>query len=88
MYVIAVIDLFFWVYTLMLFGRILGSWVPELQEMQAMRFISYCTDPYLNIFKKVIPPLGMIDISPIVAFLCLGLLDGGTKQVAASLLGL
>ena len=85
--VIAIIDLFFWVYMLMLFARILGSWVPELQGLKIMEFIGFCTDPYLNIFKKVIPPLGMIDISPIVAFLCLSIIDSGTKALVQSLLG-
>ncbi|MFQ5729293.1 MAG: YggT family protein, partial [Waddliaceae bacterium] len=30
-------------------------------------------DPYLNFFRRFIPPLGVIDLSPIVAFLCLRL---------------
>ena len=84
---IAIIDLFFWVYMLMLFTRILGSWVPELQGMPFMAFVAFCTDPYLNIFRRIIPPLGMIDMSPMIAFLCLSLIDSGTKALALSLLG-
>jgi YggT family protein len=87
MNIIGIIDLFFWVYMLMLFARIFSSWVPEIQQMQAMRFVAFCTDPYLNIFKKIIPPLGMIDISPMVAFLCLSLIDSGTKAFVSSILG-
>lgn len=59
------------VYTLMLFARILGSWVPQLSQYRFMHFIAYYTDPYLNLFRRIIPPLGMFDLSPIVAFLCL-----------------
>ncbi|WP_068467585.1 YggT family protein [Candidatus Protochlamydia phocaeensis] len=69
--IIQLINLFFQVYTLMLFARIIASWFPQLYEYKAMQFIAYYTDPYLNFFKRFIPPLGMIDFSPIVAFLCL-----------------
>lgn len=69
---IHIIDILFQAYTIMLFGRILGSWVPELQQYRFMQFIAFYTDPYLNLFRKFIPPLGMIDISPIIAFLVLG----------------
>ncbi len=85
--VIQVLDLFFWVYMMMLFVRILGSWVPEIQGNQAMVFVAFCTDPYLNVFKKLIPPIGMMDISPIIAFLCLSLIDSGSKALVQSLLG-
>jgi YggT family protein len=65
----------------MLFGRILGSWIPELQRTRFMQFIAFYTDPYLNLFRKFIPPLGMIDISPIVAFICLGFIQQMIKAV-------
>lgn len=66
-----IINLLFQIYTLMLFARILSSWVPELQGTKPMLFIAFYTDPYLNLFRKIIPPLGMIDISPILAFFAL-----------------
>lgn len=72
--IIQFVSVVFQIYTLMLFGRILGSWVPEFQDTQIMRFIAFYTDPYLNLFRRVIPPLGMIDISPIFAFIALELL--------------
>ena len=68
-----IIDLCFQLYTVMLFVRILGSWVPEFQQYKIMQFIAFYTDPYLNLFRKIIPPLGMIDISPIIAFFVLGI---------------
>lgn len=68
-----VIDLLFQVYTLMLFARILGSWLPNFQQYKIMQFVAFYTDPYLNLFRKIIPPLGMIDLSPIIAFFCLGI---------------
>lgn len=75
MVVIYFINILFQVYTLMLFARILGSWVPQLSEYRIMQFISYYTDPYLQLFRKIIPPLGMFDLSPIVAFICLSFIQ-------------
>ncbi len=66
-----VINILFQIYVLMLFGRILGSWVPELQDTKFMQFIAFYTDPYLNLFRAIIPPIGMLDISPIFAFMAL-----------------
>jgi len=69
---------------IMLFIRILGSWIPELQQTKFMQFIAFYTDPYLNIFRRIIPPIGgMLDISPIVAFFCLSLIEGLCKFLAA-----
>jgi YggT family protein len=65
----------------MLFIRILGSWLPELQQTRFMQFIAFYTDPYLNFFRSFIPPLGMLDISPIVAFICLNFLEAAIKAL-------
>ena len=83
---IYIIDLLFWVYLIMLMIRILGSWIPELMHTRFMLFIAFYTDPYLNIFRRIIPPLGMIDFSPIVAFLCLGFLEALLKALVIALL--
>lgn len=69
------INIIFQVYTLMLFARIIASWIPQVNEYRFMHFISYYTDPYLSLFRRIIPPLGMFDISPIVAFLALNFLQ-------------
>lgn len=74
-----VIDKLFLVYTLMLLARILGSWIPELQRTRFMQFISFYTDPYLNFFRRFIPPLGLFDLSPIVAFLALSVIEQTVK---------
>lgn len=73
--VIHIINILFQVYTLMLFVRILSSWVPQLSEYRLMQFINYYTDPYLNVFRRIVPPLGMFDLSPIIAFLCLSFIQ-------------
>lgn len=68
---IAIIEFLFSAYTLLLLVRVLGSWVPQFAESRFMRFVAIYTDPYLNFFRRFIPPLGMIDISPICAFFAL-----------------
>ena len=58
----------------MLFARILCSWVPDLQGYRFMQFLAFYTDPYLNLFRRIIPPFGVFDLSPIIAFLALDIL--------------
>lgn len=81
-----IIDMFFQVYMLMLMARIICSWIPELQRTRFMMFISFYTDPYLNFFRRFIPPIGVIDFSPIVAFLSLGLIEGAIKFLLGGLI--
>lgn len=71
--IIYLIDLLFTIFTFMLLGRVLGSWFPRIAQSRFMRFLAFYTDPYLNLFRKIIPPIGMVDISPIFAFLALQL---------------
>ena len=66
-----IINLLFTVYTFMLLGRVVGSWIPRFANSKPMRFLCFYTDPYLKLFKRIIPPLGMIDLSPMAAFMAL-----------------
>ena len=69
----------FLVYLILIFIRILLSWIPRMPYYPWLRatvdFVHQVVDPYLNIFRRVIPPLGgggfAIDISPILATLVL-----------------
>lgn len=72
------INLFFTVYTLLLMIRVIGSWIPDLWRYRFMQMIAAVVDPYLNLFKKIIPPIGgVLDISPILAFFVLQILQQG-----------
>lgn len=73
------VDAFFLAYTVMLFVRIIGSWFPEYSNSKFMQFIAFYTDPYLNLFRSIIPPLGFLDISPIFAFIALQIIETGVK---------
>jgi YggT family protein len=65
---------FVWVYALLIFAYILTSWIrmpysPWLNRVQ--RFLYDVCDPYLRIFRRFIPPLGPLDLSPMVAIIVL-----------------
>ncbi|MDG5788271.1 YggT family protein [Evansella sp. AB-P1] len=47
------------------------SWVPNARESSFGQLVGRLVEPYLAPFRKIIPPLGMIDISPIVAIFAL-----------------
>jgi len=68
------VSVFIDVYILMIFAYILTSWIrlpysPWLNRVQ--RFLFDVSEPYLRLFRRVIPPLGPLDISPVVAVLVL-----------------
>lgn len=56
-------------------GRVLFSWLgPRQQKGAFYQMLVDVTDPILVPFKKMIPPIGMIDISPIVVLILLDFL--------------
>jgi uncharacterized protein YggT (Ycf19 family) len=79
------VDVFVGVYILLVFAYILMSWIrlpysPTLNRIQ--RFLYDIVDPYLRIFRRVIPPVGPLDLSPIVAVFVLVIL----QQVVGALI--
>ena len=86
MLLIFIVDKIFLLYTIMLFIRILSSWLPEIQDQKWLLFIKFYTDPYLNLFRRFIPPLGMFDLSPIVAFIALSFLEKIVKNILSYLI--
>jgi len=82
------IDVFISVYILLIFGYIITSWVklpysPWLNRIQ--RFLYDVCEPYLRLFRRVLPPLGPLDISPIVAVFSLIFLDWLIGQILEQL---
>ena len=60
------------IYTVLLIIRVLLTWFPTIDWYnQPFSALSQITDPYLNLFRQFIPPLGGIDISPILAIFLL-----------------
>jgi len=72
------------IYSALLIIRILLTWFPNLDwSNPILTTISSITDPYLNLFRGIIPPIGGLDISPILAIL---LLDFVKNQVIGGIL--
>ena len=68
------IDVFLYVYLLMIFVYVLTSWVQLPYSIWVRRITDFLRDvcePYLRIFRRILPPLGALDLSPVVAMLAL-----------------
>jgi YggT family protein len=68
------VDVFATVYTLVIFVYILSSWVrlpysPWLNRIQ--RFLHDVCEPYLRLFRRILPSLGPLDLSPFIAVIVL-----------------
>ena len=70
----------FLVYIILIFLNILISWIPRMPTYSrglraAMDFVTETTNPYLNLFRRFIPPLGgggfALDLSPIIGVIVL-----------------
>jgi YggT family protein len=63
-------------YTMVIFVYVLMSWIPSQGQTvsQIRGVLGKICDPYLNLFRKFIPPIGgTVDISPIIAVVVLQL---------------
>ena len=72
------VHVFILVYVLILFAYILLSWVrlpysPWLNRLQ--RFLFDVSEPYLRIFRRLLPPFGGLDLSPMIAIFALFFID-------------
>ena len=73
------VEALFIVYFVLIFVRILLTWIPRMPYNRYLRatvgFIEEVTDPYLNVFRRFIPPLGgggfALDLSPMLAMVLL-----------------
>ncbi len=65
------------IYSFLLLIRVLLTWFPSIDWSNGiLSALTTITDPYLNIFRGVIPPIGGFDISSLLAFLLLNILQG------------
>jgi YggT family protein len=74
----------FLVYIILILIRVLMSWIPRMPYNPTLRavldFITETTDPYLNLFRRIIPPIGGggfgLDLSPMIGIIVLLILRG------------
>jgi YggT family protein len=73
------VEALFFVYLVLIFIRVLMSWIPRMPYNRYLRaavgFVEEVTDPYLNVFRRFVPTLGgggfALDLSPILAIILL-----------------
>ena len=69
------VEALLYVYIILILVRILLSWIPRMPYNRTLNalvtFVHDVTDPYLNFFRRILPPIGgggfALDLSPIVA---------------------
>lgn len=72
------------VYVVLIFIRIVLSWIPRVPYNRFLAagigFVTDVTDPYLNLFRKILPPVklgpGALDLSPMVGTFVLLIVGG------------
>ncbi|MBY0088620.1 YggT family protein [Brevibacillus sp. M2.1A] len=79
--VISILNFAFTVYQYMIIAYILMSWVPQMRGTGIGQLLERLVEPYLAPFRRFIPPLGFIDISPIVALIALRFAQSGLYAI-------
>ena len=69
-----VIDAVFWLLNLAILLRVLFSWINADPYSPLVRLVNQVTEPLLAPLRRHIPPLGGLDITPMVAIVILDLL--------------
>jgi YggT family protein len=72
------VNVFISVYILLIFAYILTSWIRlpySVWMSRIQRFLYDVCEPYLRIFRRILPPLGPLDLSPIVAIFSLFIIN-------------
>ncbi|MCD1261630.1 YggT family protein [Paenibacillus athensensis] len=75
------------IYYFMIIGYILLSWVPSARDSFIGELLGKAVEPYLSPFRRIIPTLGFIDLSPIVALIALRFVVGGLLAVIHFIVG-
>ena len=72
------VSVFVGVYVLLIFAYIIAAWVPASVSPTLERVRQFLYDvcwPYLRLFRRVVPQIGPLDLSPIAAILALYVLE-------------
>lgn len=76
------VDLLYNVYFYMVLIYVLMSWLPAVRESAIGEFLGKLVEPYLQPFRRIIPPIGgVLDISPILALIALQFVAYGLHAV-------
>lgn len=69
------------IYKFAILARVLISWVQPIPSGRISIMIYQATEPVLSIFRRLLPRMGMIDLSPLIAFLALDFAQMGLMNV-------
>ena len=70
------LDVFVLVYTLAIFLYVLTSWIQLPYSLRpAQRFLDEVCEPYVRLWRRILPTAGPIDLSPMVAVIALVAVD-------------
>ena len=79
----AIVQAFFTALTIAVFGRVLLSWFPMRPDNPIVVILTEVTDPILKPLRRIIPSVGMIDLTPIVALFLLQFIQGQLLRAIA-----
>lgn len=83
--IISTLSTFLTIYMGLLIVRVLLTWFPTVDWYnQPFAALAQITDPYLNLFRSIIPPLGGIDFSPMLAIILLQVVAGALQPLASN----
>lgn len=72
-------------YVFLIIAYVLMSWIPVKGVLyDVYRVLGSIVEPYLGLFRRIIPPIGMVDISPIVAIIVLQLVGRAVVNLLAT----
>ncbi|MGG1514856.1 YggT family protein [Paenibacillus oryzisoli] len=69
------------IYYFMIIGYLILSWFPNARDSFVGGLLAKLVEPYLAPFRKIIPSIGFIDLSPIVALIALRFVVMGIAAV-------
>jgi YggT family protein len=69
------------IYSYALIVYILMSWFPNARDTRFGQLLANICEPYLEPFRRIIPPIGMLDVSPIIAILVLNFATRGLNAL-------
>ncbi len=80
------INLLFWALNLAILIRVVLSWLNVNPYSPLVSFIWQVTDPILEPLRRIVPPLGMIDLTPILAMILLSVVQQILLSVLAQVI--
>lgn len=81
LWIVQVVDLFFWLLELLILARVLLSWLPIRPWHPIARWVHRLADPILRPFQRIMPGFGGIDFSPLLALATIYILQQVVDQL-------